>query len=222
MKAIHWPTRLLLGLLATAAWLSEACGAAPQTQWRFSVYLDDAEIGYHEFRLSTTAGGQRLQSEARFAVRVLMVPVYRYVHEAVEYWDGDCLQRIEATTNDNGRLLSVQGRAEDDSFMVTTGSGRQVLSGCVMSFAYWDTRILKADRLLNAQNGEYVDVEVTALGAEAISLDDRTVAARRYRLTGDDLRIDLWYSEDRQWLALQSTTTSGRTLSYRRQVSDAH
>jgi hypothetical protein len=216
-----WLRRWHCGLLLAAGWLSSASAAAPQAQWRFNVYLDDQDIGYHDFSLSRTADGERLRSEARFTVRLLMIPVYRYVHDAVEYWNGACLQRIDATTDDNGERLSVQGRAEDSAFLVTTDSGRQVLSGCVMSFAYWDTRILNAKRLLNAQNGEYLDVAVTPLGAETIRLGDRTVAAQHYRLTGKDLGIDLWYSEDRQWLALQSTTPSGRTLSYRRQVSDA-
>jgi hypothetical protein len=214
--------RLQVGLLLAAGCVSAASMAATQAQWRFSVYLDDQKIGYHDFSLSPTEDGNRLRSEARFTVRLLMIPVYRYAHDAVEYWNGACLRRIDATTDDNGELLSMSGRDDEGTFIVTTDAGREVLSGCVMSFAYWDTRILSAKRLLNAQTGEYLDVEVAPMGAEAVDLGDRTVAARRYRLTAEDLSIDLWYSDDRQWLALQSTTPSGRTLSYRRQVSDAH
>jgi hypothetical protein len=212
---LHW------GPLLVAGCLSAANGSAAQAQWRFSVYLDDREIGYHDFSLSRTAEGDRLRSEARFDVRLLRIPIYRYAHDAVEYWNDACLQRIDATTDDNGKLLSVQGRAKGGEFIVTTDEGRQVLSGCVMSFAYWDTRILSASRLLNAQNGEYLDVEVVALGPDLVSLGDRQVTARRYRLTAEELLIDLWYSDDRQWLALQSKTPGGRTLSYRRQMSDA-
>ncbi len=211
----HW------GPLLAAGCLSAANGSVAQAQWRFSVYLDDREIGYHDFSLARTADGDRLRSEARFDVRLLRIPIYRYAHDAVEYWNGACLQRIDATTDDNGKLLSVQGRAEGGEFIVTTDEGRQVLSGCVMSFAYWDTRILSARRLLNAQNGDYLDVEVAALGPDVVSLGDQQVTARRYRLAADELLIDLWYSDDRQWLALQSKTPGGRTLSYRRQPSDA-
>jgi hypothetical protein len=209
------------GVLAALLCLSTAAGAMSDAQWRFDVFLDDKPIGYHDFTIARTASGERLRSEARFDVRLLKIPVYRYAHQAVEHWDGSCLQRIEATTDDNGERLTVRGRTEDDGFVVTTGTGREVLAGCVMSFAYWDTRILQAERLLNPQNGEYLGVEVVEMGSEELSLGDETVAARRYRLTGDDLLIDLWYADDQQWLALQSTLPSGRTLLYRRQVSNA-
>ena len=218
MKPLH---RLQCGLLLAIGCLAAASAATPQAQWRFSVYLDEQEIGYHDFRLSHTADGDRLRSEARFDVRLLMIPVYSYAHDAVEYWNGSCLQRIDATTDDNGKLFSVQGRAADSEFIVTTESDRQVLGGCVMSFAYWDTRILNASRLLNAQNGKYLDIEVATLGTDVLTLGDGTVTARHYRLSGDELRIDLWYSDDWQWLALRSTTPGGRTLSYRRQVPGA-
>jgi len=43
------------------------------------------------------------------------------------------------------------------------------------------------------------------------------VAAYRYRLSGEDLKIDLWYSPDNHWLALESTLEGGRKLRYRMQ-----
>jgi hypothetical protein len=43
--------------------------------------------------------------------------------------------------------------------------------------------------------------------------------AERYRLTGNDsrgtpLQIDLWYTRDREWLALESRMPDGRRLRY--------
>jgi hypothetical protein len=158
-----------------------------------------------------------VESEARFKVRFLMIPVYRYEHDAREIWEGHCLQRIESNTFDNGKHLALIGQAQGADLIVTTESRQDTLSGCVMSFAYWDTRILQARKLLNPQNGEYLDVDITPMGTESIAVGERTVDARRYRLQGKDLLIDLWYSPDQQWLALQSTVESGRTLHYRRQ-----
>ena len=36
----------------------------------------------------------------------------------------------------------------------------------------------------------------------------------RYRLEAGDLRLELWYSEDKEWLALESEVAGGRTLRY--------
>lgn len=211
-------------MLLAACLLGAAIGPVPASpastateQWRFTVYLDGKKIGYHNFTLAPTAQGKQLTSEARFTVRLLKIPVYRYSHDAVELWDGPCLERIEANTDDNGEQLSLRGQASGDNFMVSTASTPETLSGCVMSFAYWDSRILRANRLLNAQNGEYLQVQVSDLGADPLRLADDEVTARRYRLQGKDVLIDLWYSDDRDWLALQSKTPSGRTLYYERQ-----
>ena len=46
--------------------------------------------------------------------------------------------------------------------------GRDLHPGCVMSFAYWDPRILQADRLLNSQTGEFTAVQITPRGREAV------------------------------------------------------
>lgn len=211
-------------LFAAWALAAGAAHAASETaaHWRFNVYLDGKRIGYHTFTLAATPQGRQLTSEARFTVRLLKIPVYRYSHDAVELWDGPCLQRIESSTDDNGDALTLEGQASGDRFVLSSAAGRQSLPGCVMSFAYWNPDILQAERLLNAQNGDYLPVQVTELGTDSVQIADARVEARRYRLTGEDLQIDLWYSDDRQWLALQSTTRSGDTLYYERQNSHAH
>jgi len=39
--------------------------------------------------------------------------------------------------------------------------------------------------------------------------------ARRYRLETRDFLIELWYSAEREWLALDSITAGGQRLRYR-------
>jgi hypothetical protein len=40
------------------------------------------------------------------------------------------------------------------------------------------------------------------------------MSARRYALRGEKIAIDLWYSLDNDWLALESTTSGGRRVRY--------
>jgi hypothetical protein len=40
------------------------------------------------------------------------------------------------------------------------------------------------------------------------------VNAKRYKLKSDKLNIDLWYSDENQWLALNSITKDGTNLRY--------
>ena len=199
---------LALGIAATGATASER-------SWNFRVTLDDREIGQHRFTLSTRESGEReLRSEARFDVRVLFIDAFRYRHEARERWQGDCLRALEARTDTNGTVESVQARTQGGRLAVEAGSRRETHEGCVMSFAYWNPRMLEARQLLNSQTGELLPVRVTRLGEEPIEAGGRVVNAQRHRIEAPKLSIDLWYAGD-QWLALESPAAGGRRLRYR-------
>ena len=175
---------VLLALAAPAAW---------GKSWDFRVLLDGRPIGTHRFALSPAPDGEVLRSEASFRVDFLMFTAYRYEHVATERWRDGCLESLVSRTDDNGEPYAVDWRAR---------------GACTLSFAYWNPRILEASALLNAQTGELEPVRVTRLAEERIA----GVPARRYRLEGRRLAIDLWYAGER-WVALE-TTAGGRRLRY--------
>jgi hypothetical protein len=214
-RAVHRLHRTVTGLsCALMLLLPRTAGAGTGSEWRFTVYLDDSEIGYHHFSLDRDGSTGRIVSEARFDVTFLKLPVFRYRHSNVEVWEGRCLTRISSSTDRNGRHYRVEGSAGIDGFVLSTRSSESVLPGCIRTFAYWDRSLLESERLLNAQTGEYQDVEIADLGTQTITLGDAEQSASRYRLDTGTSSIDLWYSERGHWLALQSTTESGRVLRY--------
>jgi Protein of unknown function (DUF2878)/Family of unknown function (DUF6134) len=200
----------VLGLTWTAA--------ASAREWNFDVFLDQKRIGEHRFVLREGGTQRELTSDATFNVKFLFFDAYRYRHEAREIWEGDCVERLEASTDDNGERLAVTAQREAASFVVTTDKGVNALDApqsCVQTFAYWNPLILDAQRLLNPQTGEYQSVRVQPMGREILD----GIAVERYRLTGTDgiappLQIDLWYATTREWMALESRTPDGRRLRY--------
>jgi hypothetical protein len=205
----------LRAFLMLAALLSATANASTANgEWRFRVFLDDAEIGYHHFRLLGQGPEQRLESEARYNVKFLYITVYNYAHDSRERWQGSCLKQIDASTHDNGKDLAVRGAQDGGHFVVTGASGQENLPSCVMTFAYWNPDLLGQSRLLNVQTGEFLDVRVRALGEETISVRGSAKRALRYALETRDFRIDLWYSPSKEWLALESRTEGGRKIRY--------
>jgi len=208
--------RALLLLSLFTAWLPLQVSASTSNEWRFQVFLDEKPIGFHHFRLNTSGDTRELRGEAQFSVKLLGFSVYDYSHQNMELWQQDCLQRIEASTDDNGKQLFVRGNSNGEQLLLEDNSGNRGVTGCVMTFAYWNPEILAQKQLLNAQTGEYLDVSVQSLGEKTLQLQGRDIPALHYRLRTDEDDIELWYSSDRDWLALSTTTRGGRKLHYRR------
>lgn len=205
-----------IGLALLLASLS-AVAMPDRREWNFEVRLGEREIGWHRFTLDVDGDAALLKSEAEFEVRLLGFRAYHYRHLAFETWQDGALTEIRSATDDNGRDHRVDGRRVDAGFRLSANGEQRRLPEAPLSFAYWNPAILEADRLLNSQTGEWVDVEVRSLGEESYAgQPDGAAPARRYRLEGDRLRIDLWYSAEGDWLALESPAPRGATLSYRR------
>lgn len=215
-RATRPPRRRVTAAAALIALIGSAAASAA-TEYRFDVYYGDRVIGEHRWRISEQDGLARVTSRARFEVKVLFVPVYRYRHSAEEQWRDGCLTRMAAVTDDNGHQQRVVGSREPAPELTALTDADEatrvhLADQCVGSFAYWDLERLEHPRLVNVQTGEIVTAsllprgDTTYLGQEAI----------RYELRAGDLPpLHLWYRrEDRQWLGLE-TQRDGATITYR-------
>ena len=183
--------------------------------WQFKVYLDDDPVGVHRFKLDAGEAARKVRSEARFTVRFLTIKAYAYEHEAEETWRGDCLTTLKARTDDNGQQSTVIGQERGGRFELRKGSVAEQLTGCIMTFAYWNPLMLKQSRLLNPQSGDYIPVKIEARGREQVPVKGLPVSAERYHLDAGKFQIDLWYADGGRWVALDSLLDSGHTLRYR-------
>ena len=201
-------------MLAVATPLPRIANASTQQQWRFTVHLDDTPIGHHVFRVEQVEGYEKVTTEARFDVSFLKIPLFRYRHQDVQLWNNQCLKSINSTTDQNGKLFRVDGSTTTNGFQVSANGDDITLPPCISTFAYWDKSFLQHSHLLNSQTGEYLEVDVEDLGEQSIPLSDTSLPAKRYRLTANELDIELWYASDGRWLGLESTTGNGRLLRY--------
>jgi hypothetical protein len=108
----------------------------------------------------------------------------------------------------------VEGSEHGNAFVLETTDAVAELPNCIATFAYWNRNLLDRDRLLNPQTGEYLDAELEYLGMDSIDVATETTAAHRYRLTTGEQPIELWYSDNNQWLALKATVAGDRSLRY--------
>lgn len=204
---------LMIGLsLAAPVPADERTGA--NARWDFDVYLDDKKVGKHYFEVSEVDGLRRVVSKADFKYKVLFISAYRYQHTSSERWADNCLLAFDANTNANGKRIRASGEKNGARFEVTGADGAMELPECVMTFAYWNPAFLEQQRLLNAQSGEYLDVTVEELAPEILEVRGEAVTAARYKLTAKKLILTLWYSDEDEWLALESVAKGGRVIRY--------
>lgn len=197
----------LLALLSGDALASQS--------WKFKVFLDEQEIGEHTFKVASFNNKTHVTINAEFDVYFLFINAYSYRHTNYEVWDDKCLQSVKSKTSDDGDELYVQAEYESEQFNIKTPTGQYSAGGCIKTFAYWDPTFLISQRLLNAQTGEIEPVRVEKIGEEDLMIRSKLTSAMHYRLTTDDYVIDLWYSKNNEWLALNSTTKNGSVLRYK-------
>ncbi len=185
-------------------------------EWAFNVYLDKQKIGTHNF----TFNDNTLISKAKFNVKVLFIDAYKYDHTSKEQWQNDCLSNIDVNTTENKVITNVKGESSSSGFKINDGKINQNLPECVMTFAYWNPKILEQKQLLNPQNAEYLDTSFTNVGAATIDVKGKPTETTHYKLTGvlkgvKKLNIELWYNQDNEWVALKSITPEGYNIIYK-------
>lgn len=205
-------------IIFTALLLASASQSIYAKEWVFNAKLDGRSIGQHSFTLTENGDSKKILSQAKFNVKVLFINAYKYNHVANEEWQGDCLTNIKTHTEENKEITDVTGSLEAAKFVVKNPKGQEKLGECVMTFAYWNPKMLEQSKLLNPQTGDWLDAKITALGNEEIQVRGKPTQAQHYSLTAPKMKIDLWYTiganQQKEWVALKSTTPEGYVISY--------
>jgi hypothetical protein len=200
--------RRLLGL-ATAAAAIPLCGpllsvrahGAASRDLRFRALRHGSPIGEH--RVTFRPDGNRLIVETRveIAVKVLFFTAFRFEHEAEEVWQSDRLVSVKSTTDDNGRLLQVSGHAVADGFRIIGTDGPFLASAQLLtSNSLWDSRIVRANRLIDVQHGGEIGVVTQQLGDEHVDTPQGFVRASRHHMITPYYAGSVFHDSDGRWV----------------------
>ena len=207
---------LILGTVAVAAHAADDAAKASTRVYAFKAFLDDKPIGEHRFTVATEGGNRKVTSEADFAVKFVGITAYHYHHHADEQWAGECLSGLASSTDDDGKPASVKLVKAGDVNEITTNAGTKSEPGCLMTYAYWNPALRERKRLLNPQTGQVDSVKVEKVGSGTIPVAGKDVAATDWRITGGESPIDVWISDQGDWIGLDSMVSNGRhKLTYR-------
>ena len=180
-------------------------------EWVFDAVLNDKVIGQHTFIYED----EKTISNANFKFEYLFMD-FIYQHKSTETWQGDCLKTILSKTDDDGDLYEVSGQITTDQFLVTTNNKATELPLCIMTFAYGNPKILEQKKLMNSQNGEYLDVDIQFIREENHIVKGKEILTDLWEIRAKsddgDLLVHLWYDENMNWVSLKSQTPIGDML----------
>jgi hypothetical protein len=184
--------------------------------YAFKAFLDDKPIGEHRFTVVTEGATRHVTSDADFVVKFLGFSAYRYRHHAQEQWSGDCLSSLASSTDDDGKAATVKLVRSGDTDEITTGAGKTSESGCLMTYAYWNPAMRTQRRLLNPQTGKVDDVRIERVADGDVDASGKRVHATDWRITGGESPVDVWISDQGEWVGLDSMVSKGKhKLRYR-------
>jgi len=177
-------------------------------EWVFDAILNDELIGQHTFIYED----DRTISKANFKFEFLLMD-FIYQHNSIETWDKNCLKSISSKTNDDGDLYQVTGQIVADGFLISSNQEETLLPQCIMTFAYGNSEILNQKKLMNSQNGEFLDVDVELIREENFILKGEKILTNLWQISAEsnngDILIHLWYDKDMQWVGLKTSTPIG-------------
>jgi hypothetical protein len=180
-------------------------------EWKFDALLNDKIIGQHTFIYED----EKTTSNANFKFEYLFMD-FIYQHKSTEIWRDGCLKTISSKTDDDGDLYEVSGHRGADRFLVTTNNKITELPLCVMTFVYGNPKILEQKKLMNSQNGEYLDVDIQFLRQENQIVKGEDILTDLWQIKANsddgDLLIHLWYDKNMNWVSLKSQTPIGDML----------
>jgi hypothetical protein len=185
----------------------------------FAAFRNGQPIGSH--RLSFDRQGDQLvvTTSIDLAVKMLGLTAYRYSHRSRETWNGNDLQSVESSTDDDGKRYALSARREGGRLLVqrqapgAAAASRAFLAADILPSTHWNIRQTSQPSLLNSQKGTVDRIGVETAGREVVRTAAGSIEATRYRYQGD-VRMDQWFDARGRWVKLAFTASDGSVIEY--------
>ncbi len=206
-------------ILATAgtATASAAQDSPYGSSVSFIAYRNGEPIGRHTVDFQRNGQQLTVATSIDLAVKVLGFTAYRYSHRAQEVWSGGTFLSLASQTNDNGKKVAVQaqraGGGLDIVRSTNADAARETLPLDLLPSSHWNFRQIGQSALLNTQTGAKSNVQITPVGREQVKTANGTIAATRYRYSGDVAK-DQWFDDRGRWVKTSFLGSDGSTIEY--------
>ena len=164
-------------------------------EYTFAILKDGAPVGEHRIVFDRDGGRIDIREATTVEVRLAMIPIYSFEHEAHQIWENGRAARIDATTNDNGKELHITVRPKGHGYVRTVNGRVDKFDDSMTVFALWNADTLKHHDFFSAVEDKTLQAAFEFVGREQITIAGTDLDVEHYRMTGDEER-ELWYDTD--------------------------
>jgi hypothetical protein len=185
-RSLLWAAAAALLAMPLAALANDA------GEYTFTVLKDGAPVGRHRVEFDHTGDRTEIREESEIEVRLAMIPVYSFEHEARQIWEDGRAVRIDATTNDNGEELQITVRPDGEGYIRTVNGRVDKFDGSMAVLAFWNKDTLRHHAFFSVVEDKTLEASFEFAGKERIPIAGGALDVDHYRMTGDEER-ELWY-----------------------------
>jgi Family of unknown function (DUF6134) len=161
-------------------------------EYTFAILKDGALVGVHRFAFDRAGARIAIREATAIEVRLAMIPVYSFEHEARQIWENGRAVRIDATTNDNGKELHITVRPAGRGYIRTVNDRVDRFDGSIAVLAFWNKDTLRHHAFFSAVEDKTLWASFEFAGKERITIAGAALDVDHYRMVGDEER-EFWY-----------------------------
>jgi hypothetical protein len=196
--------RALLTVLILLAGLAEAeaamRGVPDGGQLAFTVVRNGDPIGRHVYSFESQGSLEIVRVQTRILYVLLGIPFYRFEHDSKEVWQKGHLVSLVSSTNDDGKQIELDLRAEGANLVGTLNGNPLKLENTTLPASLWNPATTKASSLADTVDGDRLEVE-------SKRQDD-------YFTLSGKLNRDLWYDKEGVLTQTRFTARDGSEIRY--------
>lgn len=162
--------------------------------------------------------GNRLVATSEYSIKVKLMAIvlYRYDKRMVETYEDERLVAYETDIDDNGTKSQVRVTRDGDSLSIVHPKGTLTTPLGVFPSTYWPPATVAQTQMIDSSDGILLNVKTVEAATEDLTVDGRTMSAKRYEMSGDAVR-QLWYdAKTGAWLKMKLEGSDGSVIEIER------
>lgn len=189
--------------ISTFALLAAVFGAAQASsaQAEQQVYIYQVEhptygkIGTYRNTVAQTGDSVDVQTQLHVTVKMLGIPLFRQDADRLEHWENGRLVSFKGDTDDNGKKINIDGKAQGEAFVILSPLGTFNAPARVHPSNPWAAQSLSTDTMMSTKTGRVMKVVVTDTGEASVTLDGQTMKLHQFFVDGEKHQV-VWLDQN--------------------------